>query len=429
MRILFLSNFYPPHDYGGYEQWCHEVATGLHRRGHEVSVLTSRYRRHQSNGCTQRAVEEVSIPVQRTLHLETDLHYYDPVDFLRRPWYEWTNSQMLRQGIARGKPDVIMVWGMWNLSHTLPCCAEAWLAGRVTYFISNYWPTDTNPHTAYWQLPANRTVGEIIKRPLRSLALAQLRYTHYPPPLHFEHAVCCSHYVRNALVAAGKLPASAGVLYGGTDPEPFLAKARKTHLDPATEKQPLRLLYFGRLDPEKGVQTAVEALCSLKRRALLDAITLTIIGSGHPAYEAQLREAVHAHGLETQVEFVAKIPREEVPAWLGRFDVYLFTSVWPEPMARSVMEAMAAGLLVIGTEVGGQAEMLCHNHNALTFQPGDAEALADHITRVVQEPALRTRLACAGQKLVLERFTLRRMVDEIEQYLSDVVEKAPPLKA
>ncbi len=63
-------------------------------------------------------------------------------------------------------------------------------------------------------------------------------------------------------------------------------------------------------------------------------------------------------GLSKQVEFVRQVPRTEIPQWLGGFDLFLFTSIWPEPMARSVMEAMAAGLLVIGSAVGGQMEML-----------------------------------------------------------------------
>lgn len=68
MRILFLSNFYPPHDYGGYEQWCHEVATGLQERGHIVAVLTSRYR--------VAAVPDADEPQAMELHLETDLDFF-----------------------------------------------------------------------------------------------------------------------------------------------------------------------------------------------------------------------------------------------------------------------------------------------------------------------------------------------------------------
>ena len=66
MHILFLSNFYPPASRGGYEQWCQEVLEGLRRRGHDVLVLTSDYKR-----------SELSAPdpawVERSLHLEMEL--------------------------------------------------------------------------------------------------------------------------------------------------------------------------------------------------------------------------------------------------------------------------------------------------------------------------------------------------------------------
>jgi glycosyltransferase involved in cell wall biosynthesis len=90
-------------------------------------------------------------------------------------------------------------------------------------------------------------------------------------------------------------------------------------------------------------------------------------------------------------------------------------------MARSVMEAMAAGLLVIGSEVGGQVEMLLNGQNALTFQAEDAIGLSNHIIRVLDDPALRLRLAQTGQQMVLERFTLKRMVDELEQWFQSIV--------
>ena len=415
MRILFLSNFYPPHDYGGYEQWCHEVATRLLARDHSIAVLTSRYR-----------VDNVSVvdegDVDRTLHLETDLDYYDPLDFVRRSWQERENLRLLRTKINDFQPDAVMVWGMWNLSHQLAYWAEQWLPGRVSYFISNYWPSDIDPHTAFWQLPTKRPLLELVKRPLRSLALAKLQRENYPPRLQFENAVCCSNYVRERLIDVGKLPDHAGVLYGGTDPQPFLANSQLQHNGQSEEADhhELRLLYFGRLVPEKGVHTALEALALLKAQGQLGAVKLTIIGSGHPDYEAKLHRLVTTQELDDVVTFIAKIPREEIPAWLGRFDVYLFTSVWPEPMARSVMEAMAAGLLVIGTEVGGQLEMLSHNRNALTFRAEDAATLAEHIARVAHDPTLCQRLAQAGQELVLEQFTLERMVSEIETYLANI---------
>ena len=91
-------------------------------------------------------------------------------------------------------------------------------------------------------------------------------------------------------------------------------------------------------------------------------------------------------------------------------------------MARTVMEAMAAGLLVIGTQAGGQREMLRDNENALVFEMENPMDLADQLARALDEPHLRLRLARSGQQMILERFTLKRMVDDIESWLRSIVQ-------
>lgn len=201
MRILFLSNFYPPYELGGYEQWCQEMQVGLSQQGHHVKVLTSNY------GVEARDSLNVQEEIIRSLYLQSNINHYHPLDFfLKHPVQERANIEALQQVIDQFRPDAIMVWGMWNLSLNLPYWAEKWLPGRVTYFISSYWPMDIDPHTGYWQLSANRWVTELIKRPFRAWALARLRQQGYPPQLQFEHVVCCSQYVRDTLVQAGKLP-------------------------------------------------------------------------------------------------------------------------------------------------------------------------------------------------------------------------------
>jgi len=414
MRILFLSNFYPPFDIGGYEQWCYEVATRLQGRGHQVSVLTSRFG-------VQSGVKEDGQDVTRTLYLQADIDYYRPVNFfIRRPYQERTNIKELRQKIEAFQPDIIMVWGMWNMTLNLPYYAEKWFPGRVAYFISNYWPMDQDIHTQYWELPTTRALLEGLKKPFRSLALSTLQKEGYPPKLKLDRAVCCSKYVRDTLVEAGKLPPNAGVLFGGIDPEPFLQYSRLNRNGRLSGATPLRLLYFGRLIHDKGVHTAIEALGLLKQRGLGGKVELTILGKGHPDYELQLHTMVAQMDLRNHVKFADRVPRKEVPQQLGKFDIFLFTSIWPEPMARSVMEAMAAGLLVIGSEVGGQTEMLVNDQNALTFKSEDVDALANHISKVLKDPDLLHRLAKAGQQTALEQFTLERMINEIEAYLVQV---------
>jgi glycogen(starch) synthase len=412
MRLLFLSNLYPPHGLGGYEQWCQEVATCLRQRGHAVQVLTSRHGIPSGTDHTDGVI--------RSLYLQADIHYYRPLDFfLKRPSQEQANARELRHAIGRFSPHLVVVWGMWNLSRNLPYWAEKWMPGRVAYYISSYWPLDTDIHEEYWELAARKPLVELVKRPLRTLALWQLHREGYPPQLRFQHAVCCSRYVRDTLAKAGKLPIDASVLLGGIETEPFM-HTLSTSI--GSQKSPLRLLFFGSLLSKKGIHTAIEAVGLLKGRGLLERVELTILGSGHPEYETRLRAMAAQMGIGNRVHFVSQVPRDEIPSWLARFDVFLFTSIWAEPMARTVMEAMAAGLLVIGTEVGGQVEMLIDGLNGLTFPAEDAIGLADRIVQVIDNPSLRRRLAQAGQQMVLKRFTLKRMVDEVEVWLESTLQ-------
>lgn len=415
MRLLFVSNLYPPLERGGYEQNCQEVAVRLEKRGHHVSVLTSNY------GVNGQPLNDPG--VYRLLHLQADIHHYKPLDFfLKRPVLLRANARALRSTIDRVKPDLAVIFGMWNLTRRVPQWAENWMRGRVAYYISATWPSDPDIHLEYWNLPARRAWTEVLKRPFRALALQQLAREGYPPNLEFEHAVCVSHYVRNVLINAGCLSKHAGVIYNGLDPDNWLKYARQVDTQPSAA---LRLVYTGSLDQIKGVHTALEALALLKQRGLIDRVHLTIIGSGHPDYTARLHGLVDQHELHDHVRFAGRIPRDALPETLPEYDVFLFTSCGPEAMARTAMEAMAAGLMVIGAETGGQVEMLRHLHNALTFRAEDAAGLADRIAQALHDPDLRGRLARAGQQTVLDQFTLERMVDNIESWLEGILRENP----
>lgn len=412
MRILFVSSQYPPRELGGYEQLCHEVTRELLARGHAVSVLTSRYG-------VQSEEEVRSGNVSRTLHLMTDIHYYKPLDFFfKLPRQEKENLAELKNAMEVFKPDVVMFWGMFAMSHNLPYWAEQWMPGRVTYYMASYWPTDEDLHLAYWKSPANRRITEVFKRVLRSFALARLKRQGYPPRLKFDHVICCSEYVRDTLVNAGKFPPRASVVYAGADPAPFQHLARKkksTKTGHAT-----RLLYFGRLVPDKGVHTAIEALGLLAQKGFADRVELTVLGDGHPEYKKYLQQRVTELGLENIVHFSGKVAREEIPAMLNDFDVFLFTSTWPEPFGRTIVEAMMAGLVVIGSNVGGSREIFRYYDKKMLFEPEDAQGLADRIARLLSDPELSRRLVNVGRKLASERFTIQQMTNGIEAFLKQV---------
>jgi glycosyltransferase involved in cell wall biosynthesis len=411
LRVLFLSNLFPPYARGGLENRCQETAAALRKRGHTVKVLTSRY--------GVQAGGEDAQGVIRSLYLQTDIDYYKPIDFfLKRPAQEKANRQILMDNCLKFQPDLLVIWGMWNLSRRLPALAEQLLPGRVAYFVGSYWPVDEDPHLAYWKLPARMPLTNLLKRPLRSLALAQLRKESYPPALDFEHAVCSSRYMRDEMVRAGALPDTTLILYPGVDPKPYLQAS------PSRERQQdelLHLLYFGSLVEHKGVHIAIESLRLLKEWGCAGRLDLTILGSGHPDYEARLHDLAAGYGLGERIHFVPQVPRDQIPDRLRDCDCFLFTSLWAEPFGRSIVEAMLAGLVVIGSDTGGSREIFEYYDHEMLFQPGDARRLADLILRVLNDPELRARLAEAGRRVALEHFTLERMIDQIEDWFWGII--------
>ncbi len=416
MRILVLTNFYPPHVIGGMEYRCQETVEGLKQRGHTVQILTSVYGQGSGNS-------EAEAGIFRLLHLESDLAHYRPLDFfIRRRRREQENRSHLQQRIRDFDPDIIFVWGMWNLSKTLAAYCEAHLAGRVVYALANDWPAQEGLHIDYWKLPARRWPFKPLKWALGQIALGIVKNEPHSAELQFNYALCVSQTLRDNLLQAGVPLKDVRVSYPGIDIEQFTAPDADE--DAVHERIRLELLYAGSVVSHKGVHTAVEAMANLCASERPMPITLTIVGSGHPDYEARLRTLVKSHGLESHVHFESRVSRIDMPELLAKFDALLFPSIWEEPFARIVLEAMAAGVVVIGTRTGGTSEILVDGVNGLTFPPEDSAALWGQIQLLWQCPALRNKLAISARKTVAEHYTLERMIDETEDYLLSVFTRA-----
>jgi glycogen synthase len=410
MRILILSNFYPPSRSWGYTQLCHEVCRKLVERGHTLAVLTSNY---PSTG-----PQEKEIPVYRRLHLESDPLHYRPLSLLTRPWRQEQNRRALLETAARFRPDVVFIWGLWNMSTDVAAAAERLPATKVVYYISDHWPVHDTPHDVYWRLPGRRWLTRAPKAAANRLALAWLDWQGRDPALQFERAICVSETLRQSLVEKGAPLQQAAVIYNGIDVAAF-----SRYAPGANGRQPdtcLRLLYAGRLSHDKGVHTAIAALARLVHDEGYTNASLAIAGDGAPGYVASLKRLVSQRHLDGHVTFHGLVARERMPGLLSHCDVLVFPSIAAEALPRMPQEAMACGLIVVGTITGGTRELLLDGETGLTFPPDDDETLCNQLLRLAREPELRRRLAEAGRQTILEKFTMERMVDEIEYYLEEV---------
>jgi glycosyltransferase involved in cell wall biosynthesis len=174
------------------------------------------------------------------------------------------------------------------------------------------------------------------------------------------------------------------------------------------------------LYPEKGIDTLIQAMVGLVDEQGKRNINLSIAGSGSVEYESHLHQLVQQLGLTNHVTFLGWMPPAEIPALLRKFDVLVLPSVWPEPFSRAVLEGMISGLVVVATRTGGTPEIIVDGENGLLFLPNDPQDLAKKIISLADQPESRTAIAKAGRQTILERFTMTKMMDQIESYLQEV---------
>ena len=414
MRVLIISNYFPPGEIGGWEQLTSNVAQELSDRGHHIHILTSNYQ--------LETIYQQESNVTRGLYLESK----DPINYhvhytLIHRWQERRNIERLNHTVDYFKPDIIYINGMWNLPHSLAKRAEQLLPGRVIYYIASHWPTELDAHTAYWSIPANGSFRQVSKGLIGPIIKKFLIPGTPRNQLDFNLVLCVSSFMQDYMVEEAHVSRDrTRVVHNGIELELFRIKPD------GTNNETIRLLYAGRLSSDKGVHTILESLGMIREEHPRLPLELSIYGGGAPDYQLQLEKLVQDHNLENWVYFHGIVTRDEMPRVIEAHDVLVFPSIAPEALARIIQEAMACGLVVIGTTTGGNREILHNEVNGLTFEAENAQMLAEKIVQVIDDGGLRAKLARAARQTVVERFTLTRMVDEIEENFNWLLTQKEP---
>jgi glycosyltransferase involved in cell wall biosynthesis len=167
-----------------------------------------------------------------------------------------------------------------------------------------------------------------------------------------------------------------------------------------------RVMFVGRLAPPKRADLAVAAFAVLRKRS--PTATLLIVGDGpdRPAIERQIAEL----GLTEDVQLLGD--RDDVPALLRSARCLLLTSDY-EGCPLTVIEAMAAGLPVVATSVGGVPELVEHDETGLLARAGDDEGLGGALHTVLANDAVATAMGAAGRARAIARHDRQAMADEI----------------
>lgn len=190
----------------------------------------------------------------------------------------------------------------------------------------------------------------------------------------------------------------AHLIYNGLNPDFIEQLSQSTPTIDSVEKLAEdsagpHLIIVGRLEEQKGHATLIDALPKVLQQQ--PATTLTIVGAGS-LYDALVAQS-RALGVHHAIRFLSG--RDDVPALLRQSDLFVSSSNW-EGFPTVILEAMAAQLPVIATDVGGSRELVRNGETGYLVPPRDPQALADAILRLWEEQELAKQMAIAAQEQI-----------------------------
>ncbi|MFZ6016081.1 MAG: glycosyltransferase family 4 protein [Nitrospirota bacterium] len=221
--------------------------------------------------------------------------------------------------------------------------------------------------------------------------------------------IAVSEGVKKQVITWYKIPEwKVNVVYNGVDTDVF---RRTLSIEQAKERldiSPERFVvgYVGRLDPEKGHKYLFNAIKSLRGRYPLNCI---VAGTGRG--ETQIKQHANDTGVSNITSFLGL--RRDIPDLLSAIDVFVLPS-FQEGFPNVLLEAMAVGCSVIATAIPGNNEVITDGEHGCLVPPGDSNALASAIEKIILNKQLREQMGNSARKRAEEHFSLKKHIEQME---------------
>jgi glycogen(starch) synthase len=373
MKILMVSWEYPPVVIGGLGRHVHHLATALAAEGHEVVVLSRRP--SGTDPASHPTTDEVHEGV-RVIAAAQDPHEFDfGPDMMA--WTLAMGHAMIRAGLRLHThgwaPEVVHAHD-WLVAHPAIALAELFDVPMV----STIHATEAGRHSGWVSGPISRQVHALESWLARES----------------DSLIACSHSMGEEVAALfGPGLADIAVIPNGIDSSRWAFAPRTPHPGPP------ELLYVGRLEYEKGVHDAIAALPRIRRSH--PGTTLTIAGDG--TQQDWLLEVARKHKVLKAVRFAGRLDHDDLLAALHRADVAVLPSHY-EPFGIAALEAAAAGIPLVTSNVGGLGEAVIDGETGLSFPPRDVAALAAAVRAALDDPVAAQRRADAARARLTSDF-------------------------
>jgi len=365
IRVLYVST---STTLGGAEKTLHTLATRLDRKKFDVPAVISLKpagvyaRKLSESGISVTSLETSRIPGPRTL-------------------------KALRTFVAERKPDVVHAF----MYQAVQLCRLAKLGAGFKLVSS---PRVTYRTRSWATLALDRAL-----KGRDDLLIAE-----------------CESSRDYLIERQGYRPDKVKTIYNGVEPvtRAFQDDIARLRLEAGAGPRDFLIGSAGRLDRQKNHASLLRALVPLKN--YMPWMRCVILGEGPE--RANLESLIVRLGLRDRVRLLGE--RQDAAAWISSLDLFVLPSLW-EGLPNVLLEAMAMGIPCAASAVDGVCEVIRDGQNGFLFAPGNPEAMARTITRIMGDDALRRQVAAMGRADVLKDFSLPGMISAYEAAYESVV--------
>ena len=375
MRIALVSDWYYP-KIGGVASHMHHLALKLKERGHEVAIVTNNRKTGKEKELEEKEIDIIKIPGVVSPIIEVNVSYS-------------LKSTKELNGFLKAF-DVI------HSHHAFtPLALKAAKAGR-----NMNKATLLTTHSISFAHESKLWEALGLTFPVFS------KYLRYPHKI-----IAVSRAARAFIEHFTDTPIE--VIPNGVDDKLFTPNWDKEELKAQFGIEGKVVLYVSRMSYRKGPHVLLNAFSKIE-----DA-TLIMVGAGEllPFLKAQAKFL----GIEDRVKFMGYVESATLPRIFGMADVFVLPSITAEAFEIVILEAMASGLPVVATNVGGIPEIIRESESGLLVPPGNELELRNAIEKLLLDDDLREWLGNNGRKAVEEKYSWDKVVEQIEKTYEEVL--------
>jgi len=372
MRILFITNLYPPYHIGGYEIACKDIVEGLKQRGHTIKVLTSTY------GLKGPVIHGY---VARLLNIRLKLN--SPQSLLEKSsslFFNPQNRKITKRFVNEFKPDIVSFWNVNGISASTILAVEKEGVQKVFHLF-------------------DRSLSYLRKSGIKRIS----NYLFFNR-LNIKHLISSSSELKKDYVNRGFSENSITVIPHGVDIRKFPYKKKDI-------SGVLKLLYVGQLWEGKGVHLLLDVVGLLNKQKV--DVKLTIIGNGEKSYIDFLKKSCKKAGITDRVKFMKRTKREELIKHYQDSHIFVLPSIVREGLGIVLLEAMATGTPVIASRIGGPLDIVKENLTGFFFEQGDYKDLTSKVLLFEKNRDLINNMGQKAREKIVEQFNIKKIVDGI----------------